>query len=474
MQMQHVGRGRQVVDDQFHHPGVVADGNEGDPVGPTLAPRVQQRRLRLPPRSDLCEHVHPVAGGIRRHAGVERRAGHPDVQHVRDIGLLWFRHWMQIPHKRPTGQQVRVPREARNRSGRSAAARAVRRIVAAQQLSGRLARRVHVTRIIQERPKSARVHPRHARGRSRLQKTCQVVGRCHEVIPGCLVGTHDDVRAFAGMQVEPGKHDGLHIGTIHRNERHVVPGDFDLKILRLPHHSDEPEAVALPALDSDLRPRVFRRAITPLAVPRCLVDLNANRVSGLRTLRAEAHVRVGVLVAQSDNALLLVQVPMRVGLGADDDGALEAAVRLERLHVRVVEVRPCVGPEAVRENPALGGDASLGDAVHAVHGRGAAHVQAVPVDGDRLGEQIVDDLHADQLALLGFQCGAGVRTIHQQSGLLVRCRNVERSSAYSLAAQVDGRAQEVHDPIPQVPSDSAVAGRLVECSRYRSNWGDAP
>mmetsp|Transcript_87776 Transcript_87776/g.283448 ORF Transcript_87776/g.283448 Transcript_87776/m.283448 type:complete len:686 (+) Transcript_87776:559-2616(+) len=451
----------QVVDYQLDSL-LLLDGDEGDTLGAASALGVQQRGCRLLPRLDLGEHVHPVGHGIRNARVVESRADDADVHDVLDICLLGLLNRHKVLDHGPTGLPVRVPLRASDRLRLGAATGALGCVVATEELLAGLAGNVLVPKVLQEGPVLARVNLGHVGGRGRLQEASQVVDRLDDVVARCLVGTHDDVEALARVQVELRELSGLDVNAVHGDERHVVPRDADLEVLCLPHHPDEAQAVARALLDTDHGPRVLLGAIAPLAVPRRLLDLHADRVSGLRSLGPQALVGVPPLVADGDDLLLLIQGLVRVRPRVDDDGPLQAPVRLHSLHVRVPPMGACLAPEAVGHGAALGGDAGLRNAVDAIEGRVASHVQAVPMDGNSFSEQVVGHLDAHQLALEGRDGGTGVGVVHQQGQFLVGVRDVERPLAAGLAAQIHGWPQVVHDPISKLPCEAPVAHRGVE------------
>mmetsp|Transcript_42033 Transcript_42033/g.121889 ORF Transcript_42033/g.121889 Transcript_42033/m.121889 type:complete len:248 (+) Transcript_42033:946-1689(+) len=247
-------------------------------------------------------------------------------------------------------------------------------MVPSDHFSCGLRRLLLVALIIQEGPKFARVHPRHFRNGRRLQRASQVIRRRHQVVALGLVRAYDDVEALAGMKVESGQHYGVNILAIHRDQRHVMAVELKQEILRLAHHANQAKTIALTLIHGNQGPRVLGRPVAPLAIPRCLVDLLADRVAGLRTLHAKADVRIRPFVAKHYDSLLIVEMPMRVFRRMDDDRALQSPVHLVRLHVGVPPVRARVWPEPVSESAALCGNPGLCYTIHAVHRGEASHM----------------------------------------------------------------------------------------------------
>mmetsp|Transcript_76384 Transcript_76384/g.224049 ORF Transcript_76384/g.224049 Transcript_76384/m.224049 type:complete len:412 (+) Transcript_76384:830-2065(+) len=400
MHVEHVRSGREVVDHNFHSRGVL-HREEWDALGAALALCMQQRRLRLLPRANLREHIHSIGGGVRRNTWLERGPSHSHVQDVSDVRLLRLRCGLQVLDHAPPRLQVRVPRRPCHGLRAHAAACGCGWVVAPEQLPRGLSWLLCMPLVVKEGPVLAGVDLGHVWRGCDLEKAGQVVGSRHKVVPGFLVRAHDDIRTLPGMQIKLRQLYWLDVCAINCNERHVVAGDLDLEVLRLSHHADEAEAVALALLYGDQRPWVLLRAVTPLAVPRGFFYLHADWVPRLRPFCAKADVGVLRLVAECHNPLLVIEALVRISLRMDHNGPLQTAVHLHRLHVGVVEARACVASEAIDKVPSLRRDSGLSHAIDAIHERGAPHVQPMPMEHNARFHEVVRDIDTDQLP---FNC----------------------------------------------------------------------
>eukprot|EP00756_Hemistasia_phaeocysticola_P037806 Hpha_TRINITY_DN16721_c0_g6::TRINITY_DN16721_c0_g6_i2::g.77421::m.77421 len=383
----HVRIRGEVLEDDLHRLGRLWDVDHRDVLlaTPALAV-VQRRRRRHPrPRGVVLGQVQVPAPLHQRAVGhvLVRRTHQPQVDrvpHVRLLGL-GLRH-PRLRHLVPLRDgQIEVC--AGRHVGRRAATSAVK-----------VLREGLLTLVVQVSEEVAGGHGVESRGdKVALGEEARIVVlSVDEVVARLLVRAHDDVNALAQVEVETTHLHRLDvISTVNRDEGHVVPRDGDLEVLGVRPRQYPPHTVTSVRLHRDQRVGVRRRPIAPHSVERTVTDVSAHVVARHRTLQLEARSRVLPLVGhEHDQILVVLELCLHgVVLALDHERSADTTRTLNRVHVRVVVVRPrgvCL--ETVGELLA-GLDGGLRHVTRPIHVRLVEGVNAVPVDSCGLREEVV-------------------------------------------------------------------------------------